>query len=167
MMDRVALHVGCGGESLSEMLTGYKEVRLDIDPKHDPDIVASMTDVGDIGTFDAVYCCHSLEHVYPWEVSLALKEFARVTKPGGFVIIIVPDLEDVRPTAEVILDSPAGPLCGLDLIYGLQRVAGMPHMAHHSGFTAETLGSAMLASGLSHVSTKRMNYYNLLAVGIK
>lgn len=164
---KTALHVGCGGESLSEMLTGYKEIRVDIDPKHNPDIVASMTNLGDIGQYDAVYCCHSLEHIYPWEVPIALSEFYRVTRESGFVIIIVPDLEDVKATDDVIMDSPAGPLCGLDLIYGLQRCAGMQYMAHHSGFNEKLLEKALLSSGLKNVETRRMDHYNLLGVGVK
>jgi SAM-dependent methyltransferase len=42
--------------------------------------------------FDAIYCSHVLEHV-PND-KLAMKEFARVLKPGGFAVILVPITAD-------------------------------------------------------------------------
>jgi len=39
-------------------------------------------------TFNGVYSCHSLEHSHDFRV--ALREFVRVTKPGGLLVIEVP-----------------------------------------------------------------------------
>jgi SAM-dependent methyltransferase len=60
--------------------------------------------------FDCVYSCHSLEHSY--DIRAALKEFVRVTKPGGLIVIEVPvnyqglpsdgDLWDVGSAAKLI-----------------------------------------------------------------
>lgn len=163
------LHVGCGGEPLPEWAQGkFDEVRLDIDERHSPDIVASMTDMGDIGPFNAILSSHSLEHLYPHEVAQALGEFRRVLVDGGYAVIFVPDLEDVRPTEEVLLDAPCGPITGLDMIYGLRSLLPhQPHMAHHTGFTSVTLQSALEAAGFSKVTTQRLSHYNLLAVAIK
>lgn len=140
---------------------------LDIEPRTNPDIVASMTELPlDIGPYDVVFCCHALEHLYPHEVYWALTEFKRVLKPGGIAIIMVPDLEDVRPT-EDILDYPeAGPITGLHLFYGDSRqIQEYPHMAHHSGFVKETLKKALDTAGFAHSETRRMNNYNLLGLG--
>jgi SAM-dependent methyltransferase len=112
------LHVGCGGVILPHWFEGMQEVRLDIDPDMKPDIVASMTDMGEIGEYEALFCSHALEHLYPHEVQKALAEFKRVLKPEAHAIIFVPDLEDVRPTEEILLVSPAGPITGLDMIFG-------------------------------------------------
>ena len=76
-MDRSLLHVGCGGGRLPDWLTGFNEIRLDIDDTYNPDIVADMKDMGDIGQFDVVFCQHALEHLYPHEVTQALEEFRR------------------------------------------------------------------------------------------
>ena len=74
-----------------------REVRLDIDPQHKPDIVASMVDIpDDIGQFTLVYSSHSLEHLYPHEVHRALRGSTRVLVPNGICIAIVPDLQDIR-----------------------------------------------------------------------
>lgn len=164
----LALHVGCGGDPLPDWLEGWRELRLDISPDHAPDILASMTDIGDVEPVDAVVCCHSLEHIRGHEVPVALSEFFRVLKPRGFVFIIVPDCEDAKPTDEVLFDSPAGPITGLDLFYGKQDlVATMPFMVHHTAFTAETLGKALERAGFGPVQVRRISHYNLIGVGVK
>lgn len=160
------LHVGCGGEHLPGWFGECDEVRLDIDAMHAPDIVASMTDMGDIGGFDVVYSSHSLEHLYPHDVNRALREFARVLKPGGRAVILVPDLEDVRPTTDVVYVSPSGPICGLDMYYGHGRlVEAMPYMAHHCGFTSATLREALEGAGFVSITMTRLPQHNLMATG--
>src|SRR5690606_31660101 len=96
------LHAGCGSapkERLPECFrTGdWQEIRLDIDPRVKPDIVASLTDISAVrsGTIDAVWSSHSLEHLEDYQVPTALAEFRRVLKPGGFALVTLPDLEYV------------------------------------------------------------------------
>lgn len=162
------LHVGCGGDPIHPFFDGQVEVRLDIDPTHNPDIIASMVDMGEIGPFAAVYTCHALEHLYPGDVPVALGEFHRVLKPGGLAYVIVPDLEDIKPTEDVVYESPAGPVTGLDMFYGMPSlIAGNPYMAHHCGFVSATLKAAMLAAGFQAVATTRGVGHNLLAMGVK
>ena len=143
-------------------------MRLDINADCRPDIVASMLDMGDIGTFEGVYSSHCLEHVYPHEVPVALGEFLRVLRPGGAAVVIVPDLGDVRPTEDVVYESPAGPVTGLDMFYGYRPVlAAEPFMAHHTGFVAETLATAMESAGFVRVQALRIAYFNLMGIGYK
>lgn len=160
------LHVGCGRSPLPPLFVGYEEVRLDIDPDVQPHIVASITDLGDIGPFDALYTSHCLEHLYPHEVLGALQGFKRVLKPGGAAIIIVPDLEGVQPTDDTVYDSPAGPVSGLDMIYGMARlIATNPYMAHHCGFVQQTLTEVIEAAGFAKCDTTRV-HHNLYAVAV-
>lgn len=163
------LHAGCGKSGLPSWFGDkYEETRLDIDPEAITDVVANITNVGDIGPFDVVYTSHCVEHLYPSEVRLALAEFYRVTADGGSTIVIVPDLEDVKATTDALYECPGGPLCGLDLIYGCHiDIALSPYMAHHCGFVSSTLEAAMKEAGFAEVTMKRLPEFNLMAVGKK
>ena len=164
----IVLHVGCGRDPLPAWLTDYDEVRFDIDPGVEPHIVGSMLDMGDIGGFDVVFSSHALEHVYPHEVPVALGEFRRVLKPGGIVAIMVPNLDGVKPTEDVLYDSPAGPVCGLDMFYGMSRlIKDAPYMAHHSGFVPDTLAKAMTAAGFTDVTAQALEHWTLFGSGRK
>lgn len=160
------LHVGCGRQPLPDWLDAYEEVRLDIDPSVEPDVCASMVELGEIGPFDAIYTTHTLEHLYPDEVPVALSEFRRVLKPGGFAVIVVPDLEGVQATEDVVYESPAGPITGLDMIYGMGRfVATSRYMAHHCGFVRDTLKQVIDAAGFDRCDVTRTNF-NLYAAAV-
>ena len=162
------LHPGCGGEKLPFWLSDCEETRLDIDYRVQPDIVASITDMGEIGTYDYIYTAHTLEHLYQHDVPVALSEFNRVLNPGGSVIIFVPDLEDVKPDYEVLYISEGGPICGIDLFYGpAGYVEQNPYYAHHTGFIKETLAKVLTEAGFEEVTVKRVGDHNLMGVGKK
>lgn len=160
------LHIGCGHAPLPDWFDGCSETRLDIDPACNPDIVASMTDLGDLGGFDYVYSSHALEHLPPFEGERALREMQRVLKDGGVAFIYVPDLEDVKATDEVLYVSPRGPVSGLDMIYGMRSmVEESPFMAHRNGFVKETLERAL--SMFDTVMVQRVSVRNLFAAARK
>jgi ubiquinone/menaquinone biosynthesis C-methylase UbiE len=165
------LHAGCATTPLPPWFDGlYDETRLDIDPAMEPDIVASLTDMSAVpdSAFDVVYTSHCVEHLYPSEVQSAMSEFHRVTAPGGSVIVIVPDLQDVPVSDEPLFESPVGWLSGLDLIYGCRYDAERSRfMAHHSGFTASLLERVMRDAGFNSVTMKRLPDYNLMGVAQK
>lgn len=163
------LHVGCGDEKLPDFFGPgpHEEVRLDASPEFNPDIVADMTKLGDIGKFDGVYSCHSLEHVAIWEVYEVLTGFKRVLNPGGFVLVIVPDLEGVLPNGDVVYHCDTGPITGLDMYYGHAGSVQMsPWMQHKCGFTSETLEGALKNAGFTIVETKRIqSHHSVMGVG--
>lgn len=168
------LHVGCGGSSLPFYLQHCQEVRLDIDPATQPDIVADMTHLPPEldGEFDAVFTCHSLEHLYPHDVDTCLRGFHRVLKPGGSVIVFVPDLEGLTPTDDVLYVSPSGPVTAFDLFYGYRPwIRDNPFMAHKCGFVQKTLTGALERAGFAKVEVKRLSSdlvpFNLFGFGIK
>jgi SAM-dependent methyltransferase len=164
------LHVGCGTASPAKLHPTFhdgtwQEVRLDIDPAVNPDVVASITDMNVVedASYDAVFSSHNLEHLYPHEVPLALREFRRVLKPDGFALITLPDLQSVaQQIAEGRLDDPAyvspmGPVAPLDILYGFRPslACGNLFMAHRTGFTGKTLGDALLAAGFAGTLVQR------------
>jgi predicted SAM-dependent methyltransferase len=162
------LHVGCGGDPLPDWLKG-EETRLDIDPRHKPDIIASMTELGDIGEFDFIYCSHALEHLHHHEVKLALREFHRVLKSGGGALIVVPNLENVRPTFDVVYTTAGGwEITGFHMFYGApEMIEDNPHMAHRSGFVPETMTVALKVAGFQRVKIVPDQRHNLIAAARK
>lgn len=151
---RSFLHVGCGSDTIKNVLPyfqqpDWREIRLDIDPRVTPDIVGTMTDLSAVPaeSVDAVYSSHNIEHLFPHEVPIALREFLRVLKPQGFALITCPDLQEVcRHVAEgklleTLYTSASGPIAPLDVIYGFRGStrSGNHFMAHRCGFTLDAL----------------------------
>jgi SAM-dependent methyltransferase len=180
-MTRLFLHLGCGRKHKDRTTRGFStgdwsEIRLDIDPAVAPDIIGTMTDMRQVAgaSIDAVFSSHNIEHLYPHEVPMALKEMIRVLKPDGFAVITCPDLQEVAALVaqdklnEPAYQSPAGPIAPLDIIYGHRGsiTQGNLHMAHHCGFTLKVLTSALRASGFASVAGKRRPhpFYDLWAV---
>jgi SAM-dependent methyltransferase len=162
------LHVGCGPAPLPEWFGNAIETRLDADERVKPDVVATMTDMGDIGPFDIVFCSHALEHLKPSDVMRALAEFKRVLRPGGVAMMFVPDLEDIKPNFDKVYDSPSGPISGHDMFYGLTSAADTnDFMRHLTGFMQETLTGALQQAGFQRVKVERMSGFNLFGLGFK
>lgn len=163
------LHVGCGSSPLPAWLADNVETRFDIDPNAKPDILGDMRDVAAaVGEqqFDVIFSNHALEHLYPHEVVPTLAGFKQVLAPDGVAIVIVPNLKGIKPTNEVVYHSPSGPICGLDMYYGLASVLhAMPYMAHHSGFVKETFEDAFRAAGFDKFQVTEDDTYNLIAAG--
>ncbi len=172
------LHVGCGvhtPDKLHETFRGsdWLEVRLDINPAVNPDILASMTDMRDVAdaSFEALYSSHNLEHLHPHEVPLALAEFRRVLKPYGFALITVPDLRQAAQciaedrSEETVLMTSKGPITPLDLLYGFRPflAGGNLFMAHNFGFTASTLTTALAEAGFCDIAVEPDGSFNLWA----
>ena len=180
--ERVVLHVGCGPYNPNKLHAafrkeGWRELRVDINPNVKPDIVASMLAMPMIAaaTVDGVWSSHNIEHLYAHEVPVALAEFLRVLRPGGVVLLTMPDLQRV---AELIVQdkldepaysSPAGPIAPLDILYGHrpQIAMGNVFMAHRTGFTARTLTQVLANAGFDRVKVERGKSFDLWAVGYK
>jgi SAM-dependent methyltransferase len=181
-MTKTFLHVGCGPKRQNQTTRGFadaaewRELRLDIDPAAKPDIVGTMTDMSAVAdaSCDALFSSHNIEHLYPHEVPVALKEFRRVLKPDGFVVITCPDLQ---PVAELVAadkltqpayQSPAGPIAPLDILYGHRAAMarGNLFMAHRCGFTATVLGATLKSAGfVPTVVHRRPRQFELWALG--
>ena len=160
MTTPVVLNAGSGRSAhLPGVFAGWRELRLDIDPAAEPDILASLTDMGALGdgTVDAVWCSHVLEHLAAHEVAPALAECRRVLRGDGVGVFCVPDLRQAATLVledrleDVLYESPAGPVAALDVIFGHRAsiARGRGHMGHRTGFTAATLGRAITSAGFA------------------
>ncbi len=182
-VQKTFLHVGCGPARKEQAGPGFRgeewqELRLDIDPSVQPDIVGTMTDMSAVAdeSVDAVYSSHNIEHLYPHEVPLALAEFRRVLKDDGFVVLTCPDLQSVAALVaedkltEPAYVSPAGPIAPLDILYGLRSAmaAGNLYMAHRCGFTMRVLMGTLQAAGFQGVvGRQRPQVFDLWALATK
>jgi SAM-dependent methyltransferase len=169
---KVVLNVGCGfpGQSVPAPFRGneWRELRLDIDPSVRPDIVCSMVDMSPVATdsVDAIWSSHNLEHLHRHEVPVALSEFLRVLRPGGQLLLTLPDLQKIAELVagdgleDTAYQSPSGPISPLDMIYGHSAsvAQGNSHMAHKTGFTARTLHQLLTAAGFSEVALTREGF---------
>lgn len=164
------LHVGCGGKHKDKTTCGFntpewQEIRLDIDGRVNPDIRGSMTDMAAVAdaSVDAIFSSHNIEHLYPHEVPVALRQFRRVLKPDGYAVITCPDLQTVSALiaddklTEPAYTSPAGPIAPLDILYGLRSALarGNLFMAHRCGFTQKVLAGSLRAAGFGSIVSKR------------
>jgi len=183
-MIQTVLHVGAGHPRSGAQLPAafripeWREIRLDIDPANQPDVVGSMLDMSAVsaGTIDAVYSAHNIEHVFPHEVPVVLKEFLRVLSDAGFLVVTCPDLQTVAQLVaddklmEAAYTSPAGPITPLDILYGYRPAIeqGNHFMAHKCGFTLKVLLTMLTSAGFQAVAGKRrVKAFDLWAVASK
>jgi len=179
---KIVLNVGCGyplRQRLHRHFHGpeWREIRLDLDPAVQPDIVCSITDIGPVAAdaVDAVWSSHNLEHLQRHEVPLALAEFIRVLKPHGLLLLTLPDLQQVaRLVAEDRLEdsayiSQSGPITALDMIFGhtASLARGNQLMAHRTGFTARSLHKLLTEAGFVEVALRHGASFDLWATGCK
>ena len=159
---KTLLNVGCGYSNISQLKgfnsVTWKEIRLDIDNNVKPDIVGTLTDMKlvETGSVDAIYSSHNIDHIYPHEVPIVLKEFYRVLKDDGIVVITCPDLQSVCEA--VVKDKLLEPLyetsegvkiSPIDILYGLRSdiSKGNEYMAHKGGFTYSVLNASFAEAG--------------------
>ena len=178
------LHVGPGSKTKNQTTKEFaaehwKELRIDIDSKVDADYHGTILDMEQVADeqVHGLYSSHNLEHVYSHQVKQALKEFLRVLKPEGFVVLTCPNL---TPVCEAILktglevplyESPAGPITPLEILYGhtASIMQGNEYMAHKCGFTEKTLAGHFISSGFANTATisREAPFYDLWIVASK
>ena len=169
---KTLLNVGCGMSNISQLRgfnnDNWKEIRLDIDKNVNPDIVGTLTDMKSVetGSVDAVYSSHNIEHIFPHEVPIALREFYRVLKEDGIVVITCPDLQSAGEALtqdklfETLYESPMGPVTAFDVLFGHRKTTtdGNVFMIHKGGFTYSTLDMAFYKAGFKARCGKRIAF---------
>jgi tetratricopeptide (TPR) repeat protein len=166
---QLVLHVGCGTYAPEKLHLAFRtpewhEVRFDIDSDVKPDIIGTLTDMSAVesSSVAAIWSSHNIEHLYTHEVPIALKEFNRVLRFGGVVLVTCPDIQKVAEyVAKGKLENPLYsigeekdiPISALDILYGwgIPIASGNHFMAHRTGFTAETLRQKLLDAGFIDV----------------
>jgi glycosyltransferase involved in cell wall biosynthesis/predicted SAM-dependent methyltransferase len=139
----IKLHIGCG--------TQIKEGYYNIDQYVDAPGVIQM-DIFNLSfetdSVDEIFTEHMLEHIGKFEVPLALKEWARVLKPDGKLVMNLPNLEWCM---QQWLAKPEDERWGwqLDTVFGLQT---HPGEFHKTGFTAPRLQQLLKVAGFQNIN---------------
>lgn len=86
------------------------------------------------GCADEVHAYHFIEHVYRWEAPALLAEFHRMLKPGGLLVLELPNIEAAAKNL----------LAGLDDQMAMWPLYGDPShvdpfMCHRWGYTPTTI----------------------------
>ena len=177
---KTVVNLGCGAPGagrLPGLFQDWREVRVDVDPAMQPDLVADMTDLSAIatGSADALWSSHSIEHLYVHQVGQAVAEFYRILTDDGFACIIVPDLQVLAnyivadKLHEVIYQSPAGPITPHDVVFGLGSAIarGRVSMAHRCGFTPSMMLQQLRYAPFAEIVLRRRPSMELAAIASK
>jgi SAM-dependent methyltransferase len=173
----VFINAGCGSPEntrLPKFFRKWRQIRVDVDPAMEPDVVANIADLSAIpdGSADAVWAAHCMEHLFAHQVPAALAEFRRVLRKTGFACIVVPDLQAIARWIaddrlhETIYESAAGPITAHDMLWGFGRAiaVGNDAMAHHCGFTPTLFLECLKDAGFAEIVLRRKS--NLELVGL-
>ena len=147
------LNLGCG----DKILPGYVNVDVvEARAGMKPDVICDLHDLApfDDASADEILSVHVVEHFWRWEVRDVLREWVRVLKPGGRMIVECPN---IRSACETFLqDSVAGARedgAGqrtMWVFYGDPKWKD-PLMVHRWGYTPESLRELLVEVGLREV----------------
>jgi predicted SAM-dependent methyltransferase len=148
-MKKFKVNIACGKQTWD----GFFCVDAVKHPKatRDPDLLHAFKFDGDRlvnplpledGCASEVHSYHFLEHVYWWEAPALVGEFHRLLKPGGRLILELPDL---AKSAKNLIDGKADQM-SMWGIYG-DPAHKDPFMCHRWGYTPATLQSLLEGAG--------------------
>lgn len=144
------LNLGCG----DKILDGYTNVDVaESRNGHKPDVLCDLHRLEPFAdnSADEILSVHVIEHFWRWEVVHILKEWLRVLKPGGKMILECPNLLSACQQFLANPDLHAGP--GKEgqrtmwVFYGDPQWQD-PLMVHRWGYTPKSLAVVMFEAGL-------------------
>ena len=140
----LALNCGSGQRPFTSLPDeGAQWVNIDINELWSPDILGDWNDLSmfESGTVDFVVSHHSLEHVGCGEGEGFIREAFRVLKPGGSLLVFVPDM---KALAERWLEGGLSDQIYMTNVYGAYM--GHEEDRHRWGYTRESLRSTLVAA---------------------
>ena len=150
-MSALRLNLGCG----DKLLPGY--VNVDIAESRRgvrPDVLCDLRRLSAFETdsADEILSVHVVEHFWRWEVANILREWLRVLRPGGTMVLECPNLASA---CQAFLANPeAGAKPGPEgqrtmwVFYGDPKWRD-PLMVHRWGYTPASLAALIAASASS------------------
>lgn len=136
---------------------GAKRIKgwISIDLAGDPDIVADIRTLPlPDGYADEAMAIHVLEHVYRWDVPAVLGEWKRVLKPGGLLILELPDL--IKCCRAVL--AGASDRMGMWGLYGDPGYQDVL-MTHKYGYSAEDVKALLRQAGFIKIRLREPQFH--------
>ena len=149
----IKLNLGCG----DKILDGY--INVDVVESRagkKPDVICDLHDLSKFksNSVDEILAVHVVEHFWQWEVVDILKEWTRVLKPGGKMILECPNL--ISAAEEFLKNSDVAAMGGSEGQRSMWVFYGDPGwkdplMIHRWGYTPRSLATVMSTAGLSEL----------------
>lgn len=158
--EAIKLNLGCG----DKILPGYINVDVAASRRQRiPDLLCDVRNLSPIPSnyADEVLAVHVIEHFYQWEVESILREWIRVLKPGGRLVLECPNLANAA--REFLENADQAALGGVEGQRSMWVFYGDPSwrdplMIHRWGYTPNSLKSVLNRVGLVDVSRERAIY---------
>jgi SAM-dependent methyltransferase len=153
------LNLGCGGK----VLDGY--VNVDVAPSRNgmkPDVISDLHKLTfEDASSDEILSIHVVEHFWRWEVVDILKEWVRVLKPGGKMVLECPN---IKSACEQFLKDVKAAGTGRESQKTMWVFYGDPGwkdplMCHRWGYTPMSLASVMTEAGLVRIRQEPAQYH--------
>ena len=164
------IHMGCGARYWADY------VNIDIAPPEGGkvDIQADLRKIPLFNeTADEITAIHVFEHFHYWEAAEVLKEWHRLLKPGGALIMELPDL---LRCCQNFVDQCNGEQVGRPGrnpdqltywgIYGDPR-AENPYMCHKWGWTPKTLSAFLKEHGFKVTAASNQTVFHSVGRGVR
>ena len=155
----VHLNIGCGGV----LWHGFTNIDFHGNwSGRKPDIECDIRSIPlPSGEADSSYAIHVLEHFYRWESEAVLKEWARLLKPGGKLVIEVPCLDKVIKAFAYFMSNKKeiNPQATMWRLYGDPKYKDET-MVHKWCFSTQELVELMESIGLKDVTASDPEYHH-------
>lgn len=125
------------------------------------DVQADLKDLPfDDGYADRIAAIHVVEHFYRWEVEQVLKEWLRVLKPGGQLIIELPCMDKVFDYIAQCYQSktPLSPTFSWFPLWGDPKY-GDAAMCHKWGYSVAMIIEVLQKAGFENVKYSKAVYH--------
>lgn len=145
----VKVNLGCGHQCLDGFIN--IDIQYATTANRRPDILADLRETTLPDNYvDYAQAIHVFEHFYFWEVDDVLREWKRILKPGGLLVLELPDL--LKCCQNIIRGGGLKVWGKTPEMYGIWALYGYPgekdpHMAHKWGWTPRTLKALLKKHG--------------------
>lgn len=154
--DGIRLNVGAGARRPEGYFNVDAVENSDAPRKLDAVCLADSIPLPD-GSVKELMAIHLWEHIYRWNCDTVMEEWKRLLKPGGLLVLELPDL--MKFCKNILEHAGRGgkhpDQLGMWAAYGDPR-SGDPHMNHKWGWSPETLTEFLKEHGfikIKHLPT--------------